>query len=104
MIREELRELNRDIKSASGFLMSNEVLKQHRDDLSTKTALSQTLEATLKALTEESLKLKTAYEAAKALVETHQKAKEERQKKLDSLEKAQQTLALHQKQLSRTRN
>jgi DNA repair protein SbcC/Rad50 len=32
-------------------------------------------------------------------VETHQKAKEERQKKLDALEKAQQTLALHQKQL-----
>lgn len=99
MIREELRELNRDIKSASGFLLSEDVLKQHRDDLSTKTALSQTLEATLKTLTEESLKLKTAYEAAKALVETHQKAKEERQKKLDALEKSQQTLALHQKQL-----
>ncbi|MDP3265784.1 MAG: SMC family ATPase [Sulfuricurvum sp.] len=99
MIREELRELNRDIKSASGFLLSDEVLKQHRDDLSTKTALSQTLEATLKTLTEESLKLRTAYEAAKALVETQQKAKEERQKKLDTLEKGQQTLALHQKQL-----
>jgi DNA repair protein SbcC/Rad50 len=42
MIREELRELNRDIKSASGFLLSEDVLKQHRDDLSTKTALSQT--------------------------------------------------------------
>lgn len=99
MIREELRELNRDIKSASGFLLSDDVLKQHRDDLSSKTALSQTLEATLKTLTEESLKLKTAYEAAKALVETHQKAKEERQKKLDALEKAQQTITLHQKQL-----
>jgi len=99
MIREELRELNRDIKSASGFLLSDEVLKQHRDDLSAKTALSQTIEATLKTLTEESLKLKTAYEAAKTLVETHQKGKEERQKKLDALEKGQQTLALHQKQL-----
>lgn len=99
MIREELRELNRDIKSASGFLLSDDVLKQYRDDLSTKTALSQTIEATLKALTEESLKLRAAYEAAKGLVETHQKAKEERQKKLDALEKGQQTLALHQKQL-----
>lgn len=99
MIREELRELNRDIKSASGFLLSDDILKQHRDDLSTKTALSQTIEATLKTLTEESLKLKTAYEAAKALVETHQKGKEERQKKLDALEKGQQTLTLHQKQL-----
>jgi DNA repair protein SbcC/Rad50 len=99
MIREELRELNRELKSAAGFLLSDDVLKQHRDDLSTKTALSQTLEATLKTLTEESLKLRTAYEAAKALVETHQKAKEERQKKLDALEKGQQTLALHQKQL-----
>lgn len=100
MIREELRELNRDIKSASGFLLSDDILKQHRDDLATKNALSQTLEATLKTLTEEALKLKTAYEAAKALVETHQKAKEERQKKLDALEKAQQTLLLHQKQLT----
>ncbi len=100
MIREELRELNRDIKNASGFLLSDEVLKQHRGDLSTKTAISQTLEATLKALTEESLKLKTAYEAAKALVETQQKAKEERQKKLDALEKGQQALLLHQKQLT----
>lgn len=100
MIREELRELNRDIKNASGFLLSDEILKQHRDDLSTKTTLAQSLEATLKALTEESLKLKIAYEATKVLVETHQKGKEERQKKLDALEKAQQTLALHQKQLS----
>ncbi len=99
MIREELRELNRDIKSASGFLLSEDVLKQHRDDLTSKTTLSQTIEATLKALTEESQKLKTAYEAAKSLVETHQKAKEERQKKQDILEKGQQTLALHQKQL-----
>ncbi len=99
MIREELRELNRDIKSASGFLLSDEILKQHRDDLSAKTTLSQSLEATLKTLTEEAQKLKTAYETAKALVETHQKAKEERQKKLDTLEKAQQTLTLHQKQL-----
>lgn len=99
MIREELRELNRDIKSASGFLLSEELLKQHRDDLTSKTALSQTLDATLKTLTEEAQKLKTAYEAAKALVETHQKGKEERQKKLDTLEKVQQTLALHQKQL-----
>jgi exonuclease SbcC len=99
MIREELTELNRDIKSASAFLLSDETLKQHRDDLTSKTALSQTIEATLKTLTEESLKLKTAYEAAKALVETQQKAKEERQKKLDALEKGQQTLALHQKQL-----
>ncbi len=99
MIREELRELNRDIKSASGFLLSDEILKQHRDDLSAKTTLSQSLEATLKTLTEEAQKLKTTYETAKALVETHQKAKEERQKKLDTLEKAQQTLTLHQKQL-----
>lgn len=100
MIREELTELNRDIKSASAFLLNEELLKQHQDDLTSKTALSQTLEATLKTLTEESLKLKTTYEAAKALVETQQKAKEERQKKLDALEKGQQTLALHQKQLT----
>ncbi len=99
MIREELTGLNRDIKNASGFLLSDEILKQHRDELISKTALSQTLDTTLKTLTEESQNFKNAYEASKALVETHQKGKEERQKKLDALEKAQQTLALHQKQL-----
>ncbi|MFA6396048.1 MAG: SMC family ATPase [Sulfurimonas sp.] len=98
MIREELTGLNRDIKNASGFLLSDEILKYHRDELISNTALSQTLDTTLKTLTEESQNFKNAYEASKSLVETHQKAKEERQKKLDALEKAQQTLAIHQKQ------
>lgn len=99
MIREELRELGRDIKSASGFLLGEEVLKRHRDDLAAKIALAQNLETSLKTLTEASQKLRAAYEAAKLFVETQQKAKEERQKKVDALEKAQQALDLHQKQL-----
>jgi len=100
MIREELRELNRELKSASGFLLGDDVLKAYREELKTKTETALTLETRIKQLNEEAATLKAAYEAAKVLVETHQKAKEERQKKLDVLDKLQQALALEQKQLS----
>jgi exonuclease SbcC len=100
MIREELRELNRELKSASGFLLGDDVLKAYREELKTKTETALTLETRIKQLNEEAATLKAAYEAAKVLVETHQKAKEERQKKLDVLDKLQQALALEQKQLA----
>ncbi|ADR33872.1 SMC domain protein [Sulfuricurvum kujiense DSM 16994] len=100
MIREELRELNRELKSASGFLLGDDVLKAHREDHKSKTETALTLETRIKQLNEEAATLKSAYEAAKVLVETHQRAKEERQKKLDSLDKLQQALALEQKQLT----
>lgn len=100
MIREELRELNRELKSASGFLLGDDVLKAHREDHKSKTETAATLETRIKQLSDEAATLKTAYEAAKVLVETHQRAKEERQKKLDSLDKLQQALALEQKQLT----
>ncbi|MDD3597832.1 SMC family ATPase [Sulfuricurvum sp.] len=100
MIREELRELNRDLKNASAYLLSDDVLKAYREDHKSKTETALTLNARIKQLNEEAATLKTAYEAAKVLVETHQRAKEERQKKLDALDKLQQTLALEQKQLT----
>lgn len=100
MIREELRELNRDLKNASAYLLSDDVLKAHREDHKSKTETALTLDARIKQLNEEAATLKTAYEAAKVLVETHQRGKEERQKKLDALDKLQQALALEQKQLS----
>lgn len=100
MIREELRELNRDIKSASAFLLSEEVLKTHRENLKTKSETALALETRIKQLGEEAAALKTAYESAKTSLDTHQKAKEERQKKLDTLDKLQQALALEQKQLT----
>jgi exonuclease SbcC len=99
MIREELRELNRDLKNASAYLLSDDVRKEHTENLKAKSEVAKTLEVQIKTQSDEAAKLKSAYEAAKALVEAQQKAKDERQKKQEQLEKAQQTLALHQKQL-----
>ena len=99
MIREELRELNRDLKNASAYLLSDDVRKEHSENHKSKTEAAKAIEVQIKTQTEEAAKFKTAYEAAKTLVEAQQKAKEERQKKQEQLEKAQQTLALHQKQL-----
>lgn len=100
MIREELRELNRDIKSASAFLLGEEVLKAHREDLKTKSETALVLDKRIKQLGEEAAALKTAYESSKSALDTHQKAKEERQKKVEQLDKLQQALALEQKQLT----
>ncbi|MDD2367876.1 MAG: SMC family ATPase [Sulfuricurvum sp.] len=99
MIREELRELNRDLKNASAYLLSDDVCKEHTENLKAKSEAAKTLEVQIKTQSDEALKLRTAYEGAKTLVEAQQKSKEERQKKQEQLEKAQQTLALHQKQL-----
>lgn len=99
MIREELRELNRDLKNASAYLLSDDVRKEHTENLKAKSEAAKALEVQIKTQSDEAAKLKSAYEAAKALVEAQQKAKDERQKKQEQLEKAQQTLALHQKQL-----
>lgn len=99
MIREELRELNRDIKSASTLLLDEESLKKLNDALKEKTELAKTIDAKVKQLEIETAKLKTAYETAKAAVDTQQKAKEERQKKLEQLEIIKQALAMHEKQL-----
>ncbi|MBN2895146.1 MAG: SMC family ATPase [Campylobacterales bacterium] len=99
MIREELRELNRELKSAAAYLLSDAVRKEHAENLKAKNEAAKTLEVQIKTQSDEALKLRAAHETAKALVEAQQRAKEERQKKQEQLEKAQQTLSLHQKQL-----
>jgi len=98
MIREELRELNRDLKAAAAYLLSDDAVKQYRDDLKAKTETAAGLATQIKALTEEAQKLKTAYEAAKTAVDTQQKAREARQKKAEQLERFKQLLAGHEKQ------
>ena len=99
MIRDELRDLNRDLKAAAAYLLSEEELKEYRDNLKAKTEALQLLQKQIKTLNEEGAKLKTAYEAAKAAVEAQQKAKEARQKKQELLERTQQALGANEKQL-----
>ncbi len=98
MIRDELRDLNRDIKAAESYLLDEATLKQHENDRKAKNESAAALQATIKTLTEEAAKLKAAHEAAKTAVETQQKAKEARAKKQESLERAKQTLASHEEQ------
>ena len=93
MIREALRDLNRDLKAATAYLLSDEVVKQQRDELKAKREAEGALEEQLKGLTEEGQKLKTAYEAARAAVDAQQMAREARQKKLEQLERFKQALA-----------
>jgi len=98
MVRGELRELNRDLKTASAYLLGDDTLKQYRDDLRAKTENAAALQTQIAALSGETRKLKTAYEAARAAVEAQQKAREARQKKLELLERSKQALAGHEKQ------
>ncbi len=100
MIREELRDLNRDLKAAANYLLSDEQLKQHNDDLKAKGEAFAALEASIKTQSEAVQKLKAAYEAAKAAVDAQQKAKEERQKKVEQVERTQQALTGYAKQLT----
>jgi len=100
MIREELRDLNRDLKAATAYLLDEETLKAYRDDLKTKTENAAALDAQIKMLTEEGQKLKAAYEAAKTAVDTQQKAREARQKKTEQVERTGQLLSGHEKQFA----
>ena len=98
MIKEELRELNRDIKAADTYLLNAETLKQYATDIAAKGEAAKQLEAKIKSTTEEGDKLKAAYESAKKAVEAQQKAKEERLKKQQALEQTKQALQMHEKQ------
>ena len=100
MIREELRDLNRDLKAASAYLLDDDTLKQYRDDLKAKKEAAATVDTQVKMLTEEGQKLKTAHEAAKTAVDAQQKAREARQKKIDQLERFKEALAGHEKQFA----
>ncbi|MGD9970164.1 MAG: AAA family ATPase [Sulfuricurvum sp.] len=98
MIRDELRELNRDLKNASAYLLSDEARQKHTDNKKSKSEFLQTMSTKIAAQNTRAETLKSSHDAAKALVDSHQKAKEERNKKQHSLDQARQTLDLHTKQ------
>ena len=99
MIREVLRDLNRDIKNDSTQLMGEEALKAlHVEQVSKETTL-KTLVAQLKTFEAESQKIKLAFESAKTAVELQQKAKEAKTQKAQTVTKAEQGIAIHQQQL-----
>ena len=99
MIREVLRDLNRDIKNDSTQLMSEEALKALHVEQVSKEETLKTLVAQLKTFEEETQKIKLAYESAKTAVELQQKAKEAKTQKAQTVTKAEQGIAIHQQQL-----
>jgi exonuclease SbcC len=100
MIRDELRDLNRDLRSASTLLLDEESLNKLNDALKEKTELAKVQQAKIKLFEQEIAKLKASYETAKTAVDAQQKAKEARQKKLEQLEIIKQAQMMHEKQLS----
>lgn len=99
MIREVLRDLNRDIKNDSTQLMSEEALKALHVEQVSKEETLKTLVAQLKTFETESQKIKLAHESAKTAVELQQKAKEAKTQKAQTVTKAEQGIAIHQQQL-----
>lgn len=99
MIREVLRDLNRDIKNDSTQLMSEEALKALHVEQASKEETLKTLVAQLKTFEAESQKIKLAHESAKTAVELQQKAKEAKTQKAQTVTKAEQGIAIHQQQL-----
>ncbi|MGE4399952.1 MAG: AAA family ATPase [Campylobacterales bacterium] len=98
MIKDELRELNRDIKAADSYLLSEEAVKQYTNDIAAKSEVVKQLEIKIKSVMEDGGKLKAAHESAKKAVEAQQKAKEERLKKQQILEQTKQALQMLEKQ------
>lgn len=99
MIREVLRDLNRDIKNDSTQLMSEEALKALHVEQVSKEETLKTLVAQLKTFEAETQKIKLAHESAKTAVELQQKAKEAKTQKAQTVTKAEQGIAIHQQQL-----
>ena len=99
MIREVLRDLNRDIKNDSTQLMSEEALKALHVEQVSKEETLKTLVAQLKIFEAESQKIKLTHERAKTAVELQQKAKEAKTQKAQTVTKAEQGIAIHQQQL-----
>ena len=99
LIRDTLRDLNRDIKNESMQLMSEEALKALQTEQSTKEQSLKALEVQIKALEAEQQKIKLAYESAKVVVDVQQKAKDAKAQKLQAVTKAEQSIAIHQQQL-----
>ncbi|RUM45797.1 MAG: SMC family ATPase [Hydrogenimonas sp.] len=99
MIRESLRDLNRDIKSAATYLLSDEAVQAYRDELKQKCENLEKLAREIERLKGDEKERKRAYEDAKREVEAQQKAKEARQKKVAEYEQVLQRLKLREKQL-----
>ncbi|WP_052435422.1 AAA family ATPase [Sulfurospirillum cavolei] len=99
LIRDTLRDLNRDIKNESAQLMSEEALKALQIEQSTKEQALKALEVQIKALEAEQQKIKLGYEHSKAIVDLQQKAKETKAQKLQAVTKAEQSITIHQQQL-----
>lgn len=99
MIREVLRDLNRDIKNDSIQLMNEEALKALHVEQVSKEETLKTLVAQLKTFEAESQKIKLTHESAKTAVELQQKAKEAKTQKAQTVTKAEQGIAIHQQQL-----
>lgn len=99
LIRDTLRDLNRDIKNDSAQLMSEEALKALQTDQTAKEQALKALEVQIKTLEAEQQKIKQAYESAKAAVDLQQKAKEAKTQKLQAVTKAEQSITIHQQQL-----
>lgn len=99
LIRDTLRDLNRDIKNESMQLMSEEALKALQTEQTTKEQTLKALEVQIKALEAEQQKIKLAYESSKATVDLQQKAKEAKAQKLQAIIKAEQSITIHQQQL-----
>ncbi|MDD3344218.1 MAG: SMC family ATPase [Sulfurospirillaceae bacterium] len=99
MIREVLRDLNRDIKNDSTQLMSEEALKALHVEQVSKEQTLKTLVAQLKTFEAETQQIKLAHESAKTAVELQQKAKEAKTQKAQTVTKAEQGIAIHQQQL-----
>lgn len=98
MIRERLRDLNRDIKTGAAYLLEAGVRNEKESELKTKRKAYRDLDTRLEALKTEARRFDEAYAAAKAAVEAQQKAREARQQKAQALERSRQTLTLHEKQ------
>jgi len=99
MIREVLRDLNRDIKNDATQLMSEEALKALHVEQVSKEETLKTLVAQLKTFEAETQKIKLIHESAKTAVELQQKAKEAKTQKAQTVTKAEQGIAIHQQQL-----
>ncbi|MDD2384628.1 MAG: SMC family ATPase [Sulfurospirillaceae bacterium] len=99
MIREVLRDLNRDIKNDSTQLMSEEALKALHVKQVSKEETLKTLVAQFKTFEAESQKIKLTHESAKTAVELQQKAKEAKTQKAQTVTKAEQGITIHQQQL-----
>lgn len=98
MIRDILRDLNRDIKNESLQLMSAEALKALQMKQTDKEQSLKALETKIKSLGIEQRTIKLACERSKTVVDLQQKAKEIKVQKQQAVTEVEQSIAIHQQQ------